>query len=241
MKTIVRSHPLKDIILEFDESKEQPLFEKEALEIYDEAHDVVWDLKQRLDWLTQALYEANEEVSKRYEELFSFENNLVFVEDSLGLYKGPILPDLHANLTIDVTGLFKDIKNHSAALQELYELIDELTLRYNQEIERIDPDDEWQEHWPVHGRYFGLFRQLYARYEELSVNIVSLDDDEQNFLEIYGNLFDHYREQLDFAEEVFEWYRRLVELADPLYKRTSEAMMVMDQKMRKDLGNEYLD
>lgn len=236
MKTIVRPHPLKDIILEFDESKEQPDYEKEALERYYEAHNVVWDLRQRLDYLAKGLLDIQEQTRESEMEALRLNQSLMFVEDSLGLSDGKNLPEIEDEFSIDVTGLFQDLEKHNSAVQDLYVLVDDMTQRYNDEIDRIDPADEYQEHWPVHGRYFGIFDEVYPRYEELSVNIVSLDDDEQTFLEIYGEMFDVYRENLDFAEEAFEAYRRLIELIDPMYKRASIAMAAMKRKMG-DLPN----
>ncbi len=232
MKTIVRPHRLKDIILEFDESKEQPDFEKEALARYYEAHDVVWDLKQRLEYLAKGLLDIQEQTAESDMEGHRLNQSLLFVEDSLGLSDGKNLPEITGEFTIDVTGLFQDLEQHNRAVQDLYALVDDITQRYNYEIDLMDPVDEYQEHWPVHGRYFGIFDEVYPRYEELSVNIVSLDDDEQNFLEVYGELFDMYRRNLDFAEEVFESYRRLFEFVEPMYKRASVAMAAMQQKTR---------
>lgn len=236
MKTIVRPHPLKDIILEFDESKEQPDYEKEALERYYMAHDVVWDLKQRLEYLAKGLLAIQEHTRESEMEALRLDQSLAFVEDSLDLSDGKNLPEIEEEFTIDVTGLFQDLEEHNRAVQDLYVLVDDMTQRYNYEIDLIDPADEYQEHWPVHGRHFGIFDQVYPRYEELSVNIVSLDDDEQTFLEIYGEMFEVYQENLDFAEKVFEAYRRLIELVDPIYKRASIAMVVINQKMG-DLPN----
>ncbi|TYR37079.1 hypothetical protein FXV77_07865 [Sphingobacterium phlebotomi] len=236
MKTIVRPHPLKDIILEFDESKEQPDYEKEALERYYEAHNVVWDLRQRLEYLAKGLLDIQEQTRESEMEALRLNQSLMFVEDSLGLSDGKNLPEIEDEFSIDVTGLFQDLEKHNSAVQDLYVLVDDITQRYNNEIDLIDPADEYQEHWPVHGRYFGIFDEVYPRYEELSVNIVSLDDDEQTFLEIYGEMFDVYRENLDFAEEAFEAYRRLIELVDPMYKRASIAMAAMKRKMG-DLPN----
>lgn len=240
MKTIVRPHPLKDIILEFDESKEQPDFEKAALALYYEAHDEVWDLKQRLEYLAKGLVDANQKTSACYMEALTLDQSLDIVEDSLGLSDGKEIPEINGEITIDVTALFLDLEKHNEVLQELYGQVDDLTQRYNYEIDLIDPADEWQEHWPVHGRFFGVFDEVYPRYEELSINIVSLDDDEQNFLGIYGELFDAYRANLDFAEEMFESYRRLVEFVDPMYKRAAIAMSALQRKMRRDLGDEDL-
>lgn len=236
MKTIVRPHPLKDIILEFDDSKEQPDYEKEALARYYEAHDVVWDLKQRLEYLAQGLVTVQQQTLESTREALRLDQSLASVEDSLGLSddKKPLEKD--TEFTGEVSGVFADLEKHNLVVQALYAQIDEMTQRYNDEIDRIDPTDEHLEHWPVHGRYFGIFDEVYPRYEELSINIVSLDDDEQEFLEIYGELYEMYRRNLDFAEEVFASYQGLVELVEPIYKRAAIALSAVPKKTG-GLGN----
>lgn len=218
--------------MEFDDAKEQPDYEKEALARYYEAHDVVWDLKQRLEYLAKGLLAVREQTAESDMEAHRLNQSLAFGEDSLGLSDGKNLAEINGEFTIDVTGLFQDLEKHNLGVQDLYTLVDDMTQRYNNEIDLIDPADEYQEHWPVHGRYFGIFDDVYPRYEELSVNIVSLDDEEQLFLEIYGELSDMYQRNLDFAKEVFESYRRLIELVDPMYKRASIAMAAMQRKTR---------
>lgn len=238
MKTIVKTHPLKDIILEFDESKEQLDIETKALSRYDEAHDEVWKMKQRLDYLAKGLTEVMQEVSDRQVELLAMEQSLDFVEDSLGLSDGKNLPELEDEITIDVTALFQDMEQHSADLNALYAQVDDLTKRYNYEVDLYVPSEDYEENWPIHSSFFGLFDEVYERYEEVSLNIVTLDDDEQEFLGVYGELYDAYHENLEFAVQVFDAYAALVERVNPLYDRASRAMTAMNQKMRRDLGEE---
>jgi len=240
MKTIVREHPLKDIILEYDESKEQPDFEKEALAIYYEAHDELYALKQRLELLIPGLSEANDKIADLYMSALTLEQSLDIVEDALGLSDGTNIPEISEEITIDVTGLFEEIEKHHDAFQQLYLKIDDLTQKYNYEMDLMDPADEYQENWPIHNRYFTVFDDVFPRYEELSVNIVSVDDDQEAFRRLYGELMGLYNSNLEFAEEIFQGYRVLYDLVDPMYERTSIASVAMNKKMREHLdGDEW--
>ena len=239
MKTIVREHPLKDIILEFDESKEQPDFEKEALSIYYEAHDELYALKTRLDVLASGLARADDSIADLYMEGLTLDQSLEIVEEALGLSDGEDIPEIKEEITIDVSGLFEDIQKHSDTYQQLYLQIDDLTKKYNFEMELMDPADEFQEDWPIHRRYFEMFDKVFPRYEELSVNIVSVDDDQEAFRRVYGELMDAYNANLEFAEWVFENYKHLYDLVEALYGRTTVAMVAMDKKMRDELGDDY--
>ena len=239
MKTIVREHPLKDIILEFDESKTQPDFEKEALATYYEAHDEVYALKQRLDILAEGLADADAEVANLYMEALALEQSLEIIEDFLGLSAGDSIPDIEGEITIDVAELFEDIRKHHDVFQELYLQIDDLTNKYNFEMDLMDPDDEFQENWPIHSRYFTVFDKVFPRYEELSVDIVSIDDDQETFRGVYGELLDIYNANLALAEWVFANYKNLFDLVEPMYERTSVAIEAMNKKMRDELGDDY--
>lgn len=239
MKTIVREHPLKDIILEFDESKTQPDFEKEALATYYEAHDEVYALKQRLDILAEGLADADAEVANLYMEALALEQSLEIIEDFLGLSVGDSIPDIEGEITIDVAELFEDIRKHHDVFQQLYLQIDDLTNKYNFEMDLMDPDDEFQENWPIHSRYFTVFDKVFPRYEELSVDIVSIDDDQETFRGVYGELLDIYNANLALAEWVFANYKNLFDLVEPMYERTSVAIEAMNKKMRDELGDDY--
>ncbi|WP_293943465.1 MULTISPECIES: hypothetical protein [unclassified Sphingobacterium] len=239
MKTIVREHPLKDIILEFDESKTQPDFEKEALATYYEAHDEVYALKQRLDILAEGLADADAEVANLYMEALALEQSLEIIEDFLGLSAGDSIPDIEGEITIDVAELFEDIRKHHDVFQQLYLQIDDLTKKYNFEMDLMDPDDEFQENWPIHSRYFTVFDKVFPRYEELSVDIVSIDDDQETFRGVYGELLEIYNANLALAEWVFANYKNLFDLVEPMYERTSVAIEAMNKKMRDELGDDY--
>lgn len=236
MKTIVRPHNLKDIVLVFDESKPQPDFEKEALELYYEAHDVVYDLKLRLDKFAADATNAHDQVADLYMEALALEQSLDIVEDSLGLSDGANIPEIATDFSINVTDLFQELEVHNRTMQNLHTLIEDLSSQYDYEIGLMDPEDEYQENWPIHSRYYDMFYPVFPRYEELSVDIVSVDDDQQDFLRAAGEIIDAYQVNLDFAEEVFESYNNLYALVDPIYQRAGIAMGVMEQKMKDDLG-----
>ncbi|GAA4176387.1 hypothetical protein [Sphingobacterium ginsenosidimutans] len=71
---------------------------------------------------------------------------------------------------------------------------------------------------------------VYENFEP--ANIVSVDDDQQAFLEAYQEISGPYMSNLDFAEEVFDSYKMLYEFVEPMYERTSKAIEAMAQKMK---------
>src|SRR5690606_35430898 len=135
MKTIVRPHPLKDIILEFDDSKEQPDYEKEALARYYEAHDVVWDLKQRLEYLPQGLVTVQQQTLESPREALRLDQSLAIVEDSLGLSDGKYQSETDADFSGEVSGVLAGLEQHTLVVQALYAQIDDITQRYHDEID----------------------------------------------------------------------------------------------------------
>lgn len=98
----------------------------------------------------------------------------------------------------------------------------------------MDPADKFQEDWPIHRRYFEVFDKVFPRYEELSVNIVSIDDDQQTFFTFYREICDVYTSNLDFAQEVFDSYRMLYDFVEPMYERTFKAISAMEKKLKDE-------
>ena len=83
MKEIVRQHPLRSIILEFDEEKKTLDFEKRVLEAYYRQHDRTWDVKQQLLQHKEALSGLEAKIMELEYMLLPTEQELDFLEASL--------------------------------------------------------------------------------------------------------------------------------------------------------------
>lgn len=232
MKTIVKKHPLKNIILEFDESKEPLPIETEALRLYEEAHDVTYALKQVMEVLQKDLARAEGEMEDLYMRGLLLVQELEIIEDSLGIATEEI--EVYGDMSIEVTELFIAIENHNQEMQAIYTLIHDLALRHNEHINLVMQEGH-HDYYPIHEKYFSLFDEVYPRYEEVSVNIVTLDEDENLFKEVYGEIDKLFSDNLDRGSAVQDRYEHLYEFTNDLYSRAQRASVTL-QRFLKDNG-----
>ncbi|GHE29746.1 hypothetical protein GCM10017764_10930 [Sphingobacterium griseoflavum] len=225
IKTIVKSHPLRDIILDFDDAQTPPPFEQEALAHYYKAHDLTYALRLEAAERIPPLRAVDAELGDLLLRSLAIEQDLDFLEDALGIAKSPDLDSFEGELTIRLDDFYSMTLKHSADLGAVYDAISALTERYNADIEKIDDEDGL-----IDPMYFGVLSDLYQRYEELSVHTVSLDDDHQNFLGAYAEVEKEYFAYTDFANLVFEKYAQLVAASDKLYRRVEQVEAKLKEK-----------
>lgn len=230
IKTIVKKHPLRDIVLDFDDTIEPPEFERRALSMYYEAHDKTWDLQRHAAEQLAKINSGSEKVDDLLLRKLGIEQELHFLEESLGIkeYDEDIVID--EEITIDVTGLFERTQKHHDDLNEVYSLVDGLTKEYNEDIDNIFEDD-----YLIDPKYFDVLYELYQRYDEVSVHTVSLDDDHQTFLGAYQKVEKTFFDYLDMAGQLFDRYADLVYGSDDLYRRVNAVYERINDKMR-DMG-----
>ena len=232
MKTVIKNHPLKDIILEFDETKEPLPIETEALELYYEAHDVVYAVKQSADLMRLDLVRGEAQVEGLYIEALLLLQELEIIEDSLNIANGATV-EIHGEMTIEVTDFFKSVEAHNQEMQDIHGLIDNLSVRHNENLDLVFQEGH-DDYFPVHEKYFSLFDKVYPRYEELSINIVTLDEDEDLFKGVYGKVDDVFQDNFDRGSALFERYNQLFELTKDLYQRTERASVVLNRFLREN-------
>ncbi|NGM61205.1 hypothetical protein G5B30_04645 [Sphingobacterium sp. SGG-5] len=226
LKTIVKEHPLKDIVLEFDQDITPPSYEQEALQHYYNAHDKTWAMKERAEAMMKRLEEAKNTVEDLNLRRLGMEQELEILEDWLGVAQMEDIPYFDESITIDINGFFEVSLKHNDELQALYEVVNDLTTAYNKDIDNLYEDD-----YLIDPMYFDVLDDVYKHYEEVSVHIVSLDDDHQAFLGEYGTVSKSFFQYLDLGEEVFERYRVLVEVTQRVYDRVG----IVDQTFRNKL------
>lgn len=226
IKTIVKKHPLKDIILDFDDEITPPLFEQEALHSYYEAHDKTWTIKEHVLKIEQGLEEADDAIDDLIFRRLGIEQELEILEDWLGVAELEDKELFEGEIIIDIGTFFDTCARHNQDIQVLYEKVVNLTDIYNRDIENIYEDDS-----VIHPIYFDVLSELYKRYDELSVHTVSLDDDHQAFLGEYGNVEKRFFRYTEFAVEVFDKYRQLVEISQTTYNRIEKVNQLLRDKL----------
>lgn len=64
-----------------------------------------------------------------------------------------------------------------------------------------------------------LIYKVLRHYEEISVDIVSLDRDQQDFFGVLGDIRKIQTDFFDYVEVVFEQYTRVHHLSEEIYRR----------------------
>lgn len=224
MKTIVKEHPLRAIILNFDLTKEAPEFETKALEAYYLEHDQTWTTKQNLLQHKDALYQLDIAITESEYMLLPIEQQLDFLEMGLQLVEGVELPIMDKEFSIDVGAFFKEVLAHNKAMDEFYaDLLAEWEW-FDRWADYIYEHEDWCQ---PNQRY--LIHEVYRRYKEVSVDIVSLDKDQQAFFGAHGEVRDLQKDYFDYGNQVFAMYNRVKDRAEAAYHRSERLNVYINE------------
>lgn len=225
MKTIIKEHPLRTIILDFDLDKEAPDFETKALEAYYLEHDQTWEVKQNLLEHKDKLYELDIGITELEYMLLPIEQQLDFLETGLQLVEGIELPPVDGEISIDVGAFFQEVLAHNKAMDELHA---ELYTEWKWYDDWADFIYE-HEHWCQPDQK-DLIYEVFRRYEEVSVDIVSLDRDQQEYFRAHGIVRDLQDDYFEYAEQVFGMYERVKDRAEAAYRRAERLNAHIDKE-----------
>ena len=217
MKEIVKQHPLRAIILEFDMDKPALDFETEALATYYRQHDRTWETKQQLLQHKDALFQLEVKITELEYLLLPIEQQLDFLEAGFHLTDQSGLPFIEEGFTIDVGEFNNDVIQHNRELVELWKGVDAEQKWYNEWADHIYENESWFDEQDDKGS--DLIHEVFRHYEEVSVDIVSLDRDQQEFFGAVGEVRELQTEYFDYGGVVFDLYTALHERAEKVYRR----------------------
>lgn len=230
MKEIVKEHPLRPIILRFDVKKAAPDFEVRALEAYYRMHDRTWETLKNLQQHKDILFDFDIRITELEYMLLPIQQQLDFLEDAFRLEKDVQLPIIEEEFSIDIGDLNQDAINHGEELAALNKeiLIEEQW--YNDWGDLIYENEDWFDEQDDQGEE--LIHQVFSRYEEVSVDIVSLDRDQQEFFGVIADVKDMQTRYFDYAYEVLSMYTRVHELSEATYRRVERVNDFIDKNLK---------
>ena len=217
MKEIVKQHPLRTIVLEFDMDKPALDFETQALEAYYRQHDRTWDTKQQLQLHKDAFYQLEVKITELDYALLPIEQQLDFLEAGFQLKDQKDLPFIDEEFTIDVGEFNNDVYQHNQELVALWKGIDAEQTWYNDWADHIYENESWFDEQDDEGS--DLIHKVFRHYEEVSVDIVSLDRDQQEFFETVSEVSELQDEYFDYGEAVIKAYTELHGRSEAIYRR----------------------
>jgi len=217
MKEIVKEHPLRPIILRFDPKKKSLDVEIKALEAYYSMHDRSWEVKQDLLKHKDTLSEIEFKTIELEYLLLPIKQQLDFLEAAFKLVENPELPLIEEPFTIDIVDFYTDIDRHNEDLIELHKKITEEIHWFNDWADYIYDHETWLDERYKDGDK--LIREVFRRYDDVSVDIISLDRDQQEFFGELGNIRKLQQDYFDYGEEVFDQYERVQYESEDAYRR----------------------
>ncbi len=227
MKEIVKEHPLRPIILRFDLTKKAPDFEKEGLEAYYRMHDSTWDTRMKLLQHKDELQQLQWRIDELGAQLLPMEHDLQLLEFAVQLrdVNDTPMPKTTGTFSINYGDFSEKVRAHNKAMIDFYPAIRGAWDWFDAYADFIYEKESWIEE----DVYISL-HEIYQHYEEVSVDIVALDRDEQEFYGVYAEVQKIQTDYFDYGNEVFDAYGTLHSRATAFYHRAEQ----VDERAWKD-------
>ncbi len=211
--TIIR-HPLRNIRLAYDTSKERQPLEEEAIAGYIHLHDEVLRLKNELDRQGKRQEKVKGKMTELQGRLLMLEQETEFFEVGLGLADPEILPELSGTISLDPADLFDAVGSFQDDFRDFYADVVICTDDHNRFLKEDEAFDEWFEKYDR-----GLFMDVMHNWEKLSLDIVAFDEDYDDMKSVFPPYM--MTKEMFFAssEALFEAYAEFVKVVDQLYRR----------------------
>src|SRR5690606_532083 len=202
MKTLTIDHPLRTISYKVKDNSFPTPYELQVLDDYRLAHDQVWYMKRLFESEKAEAQLALIDLHKLDEEQEELSRMLTFYKGELDIND----KKLHANVDI----LFQvELRNfYNSVIEQQQKLIrfyDHIGIR-DREYTLIT-DTYYKEEKPVDPLHFTVLDFVFEHYEDMQVDIVSLDKDLQEFLaelsDVY-RLLDAYIAQFNLLYRTYE-------------------------------------
>lgn len=145
------------------------------------------------------------------------EQELDFLEAGFQLTDQKNLPFIEEEFTIDMADFNKGVLYHNSELVELHGLVVAEQTWFNEWADFIYENETWFDEEDDIGDE--LIHKVFRHYDEVSVDIVSLDRDQQEFFDAVGEVRELQDEYFDYGGIVFKMYTALHERSESVYRR----------------------
>ena len=228
MKEIVKEHPLRPIILQFDLNKKPLDFERRALDAYYRSHDRLWEVQQKILQHKRAVQQIEQQINEIGQEMLRIRQQTDFLEDKLHIDKTHQLPEIKESFSIDIVDYYAAI---DAQTDQRIALREEIILEidwYNEWADYIYEHENWQDEEDEEGDR--LMSEVFRHYNEVSVDIISLDRDRDEFHTAFGVTRRLQQVYFDYAAAVFDNFDDLQEACNALQTRALRIREVVNER-----------
>lgn len=238
MKEIVKEHPLRPIILQVDLKKKALDFEVKALEAYHRMHDRTWETKQNLLRHKDAFLEIDVKTTELEYRLAPIKQQLDFLESAFKLEDNVELPDIEGTFSIEITDFYRDVDIHNEDLRALHKQVVTEMQWFNDWADYIYENEDWFDEQDDEGDK--LIHQVFRHYDDVSVDIISLDRDQQEFFGVIGDIRKLQQEYFDYGEEVSAQYTRVHHESEEAYQRALRVQQHINKHFPSNTNGEDL-
>jgi hypothetical protein len=214
------THPFRNITLEYDETKEETGYEKDLIKQFISLHDLLEETKNLCHRIIYFYKEVDEEIGKVEKEFQPLRKSVEYYEQQVKLFMG------------------KEVKTKEEAawVQQLSGKYYEITPGFHEMVTALygrmkGMDDECDKYWALEDKYgnnMDTYRdsnhELYANYLNYSLDIVSLDGEEQAFYTMASEV----SKKMELGRgPVTGHYDRLIKDVNNIYKafETSKSLL----------------
>lgn len=199
MKKIIKEHPLRPIVLSFDLSKKALPFEITALEAYYRSHDLTYETLQNLQEHQDELFLLDAKFTDLQSDIY---RTGLQVEEMRGTLakKGEVSVHSSSEATA-VKRLFQKLELELRLIEKKLNAVAQHFVKemqwYTTWCDYIYDNESW-----LTDSSPGLLLDIYTQYNDVSVDIISLDRDQEEFHKTYGRVYDLHLTYQEYGKQV---------------------------------------
>lgn len=205
MKTKTIDHPLRKISYRFRENGFPLNHEAQALNNYRLAHDQVWRMKQLFEKEKSECQLTLIDLQILDDDRMEQQSLLDFYKENVDLSKENPYLDMEPNYQVELRNYYNSVIELHHNLVKFYDRIGTLEKEYI-----IITDTYFRGEKPIDPLNFEVLKTVFDHYEDMQVDVVSLDHDLQEFLRVLTEVYDLLDKYLIQYSQLYEQYSILL-------------------------------
>lgn len=183
-KTVLITHPLRDIVYQLKEESFPSPIEVRALEAYRRAHDEAWRMKLRFEMEKGEVLLAYIDLEKLNAGLAEFEGLRDHYQRQADFSDAAAAANVDIRLQVELRDFYIQVRQQRQALVRFYDRMAPLTQAYTDIINTYLRGER-----PLDPVQFKVFDDVFRFHDDMQVTITSLDKDLKGFLEVLTDIY----------------------------------------------------
>ncbi|MEC3880882.1 hypothetical protein [Parapedobacter sp. 10938] len=183
-KTVLITHPLRDIVYQLKEPSFPSPIEVRALEAYRRAHDEAWRMKLRFEKEKGEVLLACIDLEKFNAQLEEFEDIRDHYLRQADFSDAVAAANMDIRLQVEMRDFYNQVGQLQKTLVKFYDRIDPLKQAYTDIM-----DSYFRGEKPLDPVQFKVLDDVFRFHDDMQVTITSLDKDLQGFLQVLTDIY----------------------------------------------------